>query len=170
MNCCPNLLSAAQHQPTSENWAAVGTFFSPEANQRLFREFGWWIFLPHYNLSLVNPLFSFCDQAHNIRYFWPHCFKARFGGSQADSLSCQGARGFPSQVKLGVSGLHCLTALFPHWPCCQPTSPIGRASAPAQDFPAKEGRHRWCQPCRRLSLPATFLRRKKTLVSHLSWS
>ena len=129
MNCCPNLLSAAQHQPTSKNWAAIGTFFSPEANQRLFREF-----------------------AHNIRYFWPHCFKARFGGSQADSLSCQGARGFPSQVKLGVSGLHCLTALFPHWPCCQPTSPIGRASAPAQDFPAKEGRrrHRWCQPCCRL--------------------
>ena len=36
-------------------------------------------------------------------------------GSKADSLSCQGARGSPSQVKLGVSGLHCLTALSSHW-------------------------------------------------------
>ena len=89
---------------------------------------------------------------------------------QTLSLAKEGARGSPSQVKLGVSGLHCLTALPSHWPSHQPASPVGRASAPAQDFPAKEGRHRWCQPCSRLSLPAAFLRRKKTLVPHFSWS
>ena len=44
---------------------------------------------------------------------------------------------FPGET-LGVSGLQRLTALPSHWSVCQPACPIGGASAPAQDFPAKE--------------------------------
>ena len=124
--------------------------FSPESKQKLV-EIGY--VCPCIVLSGSSPLnYGSTAACIKTRSLWPLCFEAGCGGRlarEADSLPCQGAR--DSQVKLGVSGLHCLTALFPHWPCCQPTSPIGRASAPAQDFPAKEGRrHRWCQPCCRL--------------------
>ena len=83
---------------------------------------------------------------------------------QADSLSCQRARVSLSQVKLGVSALPCHTALAPHWLSRHCRSPIGRTSAPAQDFPAKAqvvaAPAAACQPFQ----PSAFLRRKRRLV------
>ena len=139
--------------------------FSPESKQKLV-EIGY--VCPCIVLSGSSPLnYGSTAACIKTRSLWPLCFEAGCGGRlarEADSLPCQGAR--DSQVKLGVSGLHCLTALPSHWPPASQSLQLVKLVPQLRTFPQR--RHRWCEPCSRL--PAAFLRRKKTLVPHFSWS
>ena len=146
--------------------------FSPESKQKLV-EIGY--VCPCIVLSGSSPLnYGSTAACIKTRSLWPLCFEAGCGGRlarEADSLPCQGAR--DSQVKLGVSGLHCLAALPSHWPPASQSLQLVKLVPQLRTFPQR----REAQVVRgllqaeaRLLPSAAFLRRKKSLVSHFGSS
>ena len=143
--------------------------FSPESKQKLV-EIGY--VCPCIVLSGSSPLnYGSTAACIKTRSLWPLCFEAGCGGRlarEADSLPCQGGR--DSQVKLGVSGLHCLTALPSHWPPASQSLQLVKLVPQLRTFPQRrEGGTGGASPAAGCQA-ATFLRRKKTLVPHFSRS